>query len=125
MSKKARKALLLEPNPRRSARRCARPGCRRRSGFCTASAHKRPWPFPFQQWVPRQTLADALKHFQRTKNNRREGASQQAALGLLQQHPELVTLVGILLDRGDPDGREFALETALLCPEAGDAPGVA
>ena len=73
-----------------------------------------PWPFPFQQWVPRQTLADALKHWQRTKNNRREGASQQAALGLLQHHPELVTLVGILLDRGDPAGREFALETALL-----------
>ncbi len=73
-----------------------------------------PWPFTLQQWVPRQTLADALKHFQRTNNNRREGAGQQAALGLLQQHPELVTLVGILLDRGDPDGRDFALETALL-----------
>lgn len=73
-----------------------------------------PWPFPLQQWLPRQTLDDALKRWQRARNNRKESANRQVTLDLLKQHPELVTLAGILLDRGDPAGREFALELALL-----------
>lgn len=72
-----------------------------------------PWSFPFQQWVPQQTRDDALKQWQHARNSRWEDANRQATLRLLGKHPELVILIGILLDRGDPRGREFALEFAL------------
>ena len=73
-----------------------------------------PWPFPLSQWVAQQILEDTRKQWQRARESRRDDTQRQATLRVLNQHPELATLAGMLLDRGDPDGREFALEFALL-----------
>ena len=43
-----------------------------------------------------------------------EGAITRAVQRYLRQHPEFATLIPILLDRGDPEGRTFALMVAKM-----------
>lgn len=72
-----------------------------------------PWSFSLQQWVPPPVLESVRKQWPRAAGSRRKDASREAVLRILKQHPELVALTGILLDRGDPTGRTFALDLAL------------
>jgi len=72
-----------------------------------------PWPFGLAEWLSdhdlevfaRETLPPAARHDPR--------ALAEARQRFLRQHPALVRLIPLLLDRGDPEGREFALNVAL------------
>ncbi len=73
-----------------------------------------PWAFHLAQWVSPATLR-GLSEIPRGRGRRRSGeAMAQALRRYLEQHPELVGVVPLLLDRGDPEGRSFALELARL-----------
>lgn len=72
-----------------------------------------PWAFGIRNWITEQAVSDlyaALKPVTR----RGEAAATQAARRYLAQHPEMVPLVPLLLDRGDPQAREFALNLAQM-----------
>ncbi len=74
--------------------------------------HHAPWPFDISQWVSRQAVDDMVKYWQPAIRQNSNKAMVRAARRYLKQHPELATLAPLLLERGDPQGRKFALELA-------------
>jgi len=72
------------------------------------------WPFGLWNWLPPRIVEDLMALVRTwTQKERRgeeeeEGAAAQVFQRFLQQHPEAVALVPILLERGDPRGRELA-----------------
>ena len=72
-----------------------------------------PWAFGFASWVGEKALGDLSAQLE-SALRRGEGAASQTAQRYLRQHPEMAGLVPLLLDRGDPQGREFALRLALM-----------
>lgn len=71
-----------------------------------------PWAFPVDCWLPKTLIAE-LKTAFRTEARERSDAAAGTAFNFLAKHPELVAVVPVLLDRGDPYGRKFALRLAL------------
>jgi tetratricopeptide (TPR) repeat protein len=72
-----------------------------------------PWPFSEGDWISSRTIQDlrtTLKPYARSASHDRVVAD--ATRRFLQQHPEMVTLVPVLFDRGDPNARELALRIA-------------
>ena len=59
-------------------------------------------------------IEELLKQVQLTSKRGGEQATARATRRFLQKHPAITALVPMLLDRGDPAGREFALHTALM-----------
>lgn len=72
-----------------------------------------PWPFSFPNWITQQTLLGLARQVE-SAARRGEEAAVQAARRYLDQHPDVAGLIPILLDRGDPHGREFAVRTAAM-----------
>jgi tetratricopeptide (TPR) repeat protein len=66
-----------------------------------------PWAFSLGYWLPRKTIADLIS-ITGSKGGKGKNQSQR----LLNAHPELAQLIPLLLERGDPQGREFAIVTA-------------
>jgi len=81
-----------------------------------------PWVSAFPNWASERIVRDLLQEIE-PASRRGEEAASQAARRYLRRHPEIVGLVPQLLDRGDPQGREFALRIALMTrtPEMLDA----
>jgi tetratricopeptide (TPR) repeat protein len=71
-----------------------------------------PWPFAIDQWVSRTALAAYVKALE-PAIRRGDDAVNAAKRRFVQQHPEVIPLIPMLLDRGDPEGRFFALQVAL------------
>ena len=71
-----------------------------------------PWPFPLANWLLPSAI-EGLSALASKKSNS-EAAAERALRGYLQRHPEVTSLVPLLLDRGDPPGREFALGLASI-----------
>ncbi|MEM7034338.1 MAG: hypothetical protein AAF629_32645 [Chloroflexota bacterium] len=67
-----------------------------------------PWPFPGNQWLPNKTFKDVSKVLETFAGKRSEKSRQKSMERLMAQHPELVWILPILLERGDPWGRDFA-----------------
>jgi hypothetical protein len=74
------------------------------------------WHFPFQQWVNRDWIL-RLERLFRSSASRRSDKLQKDFERAFEAIPALKTTL-ILLDRGDPVGREFALQVGTL-PTAG------
>jgi len=72
-----------------------------------------PWPFSLPNLVLQKTIDDLHRYLRPTSRKGSEKADTQAIQSYLSQHPEIVALVPLLLDRGDPMGRELALRIAL------------
>jgi predicted Zn-dependent protease len=73
-----------------------------------------PWPFAFGNWLTIQTIGDLTAAVQTAAERGNEEAVSRGMRRFLRQHPEVAALVPLLLDRGDPQGREFALRVAAL-----------
>jgi tetratricopeptide (TPR) repeat protein len=73
-----------------------------------------PWPFTLPHWLSQQAITDMTRYWQPAIRRGTNEAIEQAARRYLKQHPELLTLAPILLERGDPQGRQFAVELAIL-----------
>jgi tetratricopeptide (TPR) repeat protein len=78
-----------------------------------------PWPFPIRNWI-RESLVREIAQGIGTVSRRphtpeaEERALRDVTRKQLQAHPELETIVPLLLDRGDPPGRQFALMYAQM-----------
>lgn len=66
------------------------------------------WPFPFQQWIPVQWVEKLIE----TTSARSETALKRQVERLMRDLPELQAVLPILLERGDPPGRQLALHLA-------------
>ena len=73
-----------------------------------------PWAFGAGNWITPQAVQDLLVHIEPATRRRDDDAVTQAARRYLSKHPEMNGLAPILLDRGDPDARSFALRLALM-----------
>jgi Flp pilus assembly protein TadD len=72
-----------------------------------------PWPFNLGEWVPRTAIED-LSEQVRNIHPGGEEAVMRAGRRFIEQHPEMNTLIPILLERGDPVGREFGVRAAMI-----------
>lgn len=76
-----------------------------------------PWTFTLAEWVPEKTVRDLIARVT-TVMKRGDAALAHATQRFFRDHPEVRALIPLLLDRGDPAGREFAFHLA----SAFDAP---
>ncbi|MEW5718354.1 MAG: tetratricopeptide repeat protein [Chloroflexota bacterium] len=70
-----------------------------------------PWAFDLGNWLMRPVVDDLLKTLDPV-SKRGDEALTQAARRFLERHPEMIGLVPLLLDRGDAQAREFAVNLA-------------
>jgi tetratricopeptide (TPR) repeat protein len=68
-----------------------------------------PWPFPLSSWINQKALVDLESSFKRARPRHGEKGIGPAARRYLKKHPEVVSLLPILLERGDPHARELAV----------------
>jgi predicted Zn-dependent protease len=71
-----------------------------------------PWPYPLSFWLP-QALFEKLVYRVKSRRGQKDENVRKEVRGFLQAHPEVECLAPLLLDRGDPGGRTFALGLAL------------
>lgn len=68
-----------------------------------------PWSFPFDNWISRRTQNDLVRFVAVTDRMDDEDSIGRAARRFLRKHPEIAAMVPTLLERGDKQGREFAM----------------
>jgi tetratricopeptide (TPR) repeat protein len=73
-----------------------------------------PWAFIFTQWAPQRAIRELAAQAQKAARRGQDEEVKRTAQHYLSQHPEIVTLLSILLDRGDPEARRFGLHLALM-----------
>lgn len=73
-----------------------------------------PWALPFNNWLSEKSIRDLIAIVEPALRSGTDTALAQAARRYLKQHPEMVGLAPLLLDRGDPVGREHAVRLASL-----------
>jgi Flp pilus assembly protein TadD len=73
------------------------------------------WAFPIKYWVSSGVLEELMAAMAGAPGGDEGEARRDAARGCLARRPALLGVLPILLDRGDPPGREFALR---LCKMA-------
>ena len=73
-----------------------------------------PWALSFGNWLPRGYVEELERLFEPATRQKKGKAVEQAARQFLQNHPETNSLVSVLLTRGDPEGRQFALHLARI-----------
>jgi tetratricopeptide (TPR) repeat protein len=69
-----------------------------------------PWPFTIAEWISRSSMDAFIAVLKRQGHKQVE----DAAHAFLAQHPEITHAVSCLLERGDPVGRQYALELASM-----------
>jgi tetratricopeptide (TPR) repeat protein len=73
-----------------------------------------PWAFDVASWVPEKAVRGLAAHLRPVARRGKDEAITRETRRYLQAHPELVALVPLLFDRGDPEARGFALRLALM-----------
>ncbi len=73
-----------------------------------------PWPFGLRQWISQRAAADLITQWEAAIRRNSDQAMTQAARRYLKQYPQLVPLLPILFERGDPVGRQFAFDLVRL-----------
>lgn len=71
-----------------------------------------PWAFDFNNWISDTTVREWMKRLEPVASKKSDEAVTRNARRFLQDHPEIAGLVPVLLERGDPMGREFAMRIA-------------
>jgi tetratricopeptide (TPR) repeat protein len=69
------------------------------------------WPFDFQVWLPKTVTEGLIKVVMGTRSDE---TLQAATERYLQNYPQVTAILPMLLDRGDPVGRAFAINTINL-----------
>lgn len=73
-----------------------------------------PWALSLGNWLPRGYVEELERLLKPATRQKKGKAVEQAARQFLQNHPEMNSLVSVLLTRGDPEGRQFALHLARM-----------
>jgi tetratricopeptide (TPR) repeat protein len=76
------------------------------------------WPFAINQWFAHQ-WAERLERVFAVGMKRGDRATKREVEKILQAIPELEVAMAIMLDRGDPTGRELAMHVAVYYPIRG------
>jgi tetratricopeptide (TPR) repeat protein len=71
-----------------------------------------PWPFPLGGWLPPKLVQQILGGILDVVSKRGDAAVVAATRRSLKQYPGIVMIAPLLLDRGDPFGREMVLQMA-------------
>jgi tetratricopeptide (TPR) repeat protein len=72
------------------------------------------WPFDIAHWLPRKLHDQLRKRLTNVSASKRDTVLQKEVRDFLRSRPNLERLIPILLDRGDPAGRTWALLMARL-----------
>lgn len=82
-----------------------------------------PWAFGMANWLTQKAIRDLPRFVEPAARRNSENAIMYAAQRYLREHPEVIGLTPILLDRGDPMARDFVLHTAMMAntPELNEA----
>ena len=72
-----------------------------------------PWPFSFQHWVSHKAILDFERAI-RPALSRDDAVVERAARRYVHEHPDIAAVAPVLLERGDPQGREFIVNLARL-----------
>jgi hypothetical protein len=70
-----------------------------------------PWPYTIEYWLQRDMIEELIRELSGQRNKE---ALTRTGRRFLQRHPQVATIVPLLLERGDPPGREFAVRLAGL-----------
>ncbi|NES25915.1 MAG: tetratricopeptide repeat protein, partial [Symploca sp. SIO3E6] len=73
-----------------------------------------PWAYSMGNWINQKTIEDLVEILKEPKGKGKQVSNTDLFELYLQKHPEMVTLVPLLLERGDPNGRDFALKFATM-----------
>jgi Flp pilus assembly protein TadD len=73
-----------------------------------------PWPFDLRQWISGRAVTDMITQWQAAIRRNSDQAMTRAARRYLKQYPQLLPVLPILLERGDPVGRQFAFDLIRL-----------
>jgi tetratricopeptide (TPR) repeat protein len=73
-----------------------------------------PWAFSFPQWAPERVVRELAGQVARASRRGKDQEITRTVQRYLGQHPEMVVLISIWLDRGDREARDFGLRLALL-----------
>jgi tetratricopeptide (TPR) repeat protein len=71
-----------------------------------------PWSFGLAQWLPRKLFDRLLSPIERSGTTGDQAAKQFRRI--LERYPHLGKVLVMLLDRGDPSGRELAVRLAMI-----------
>ena len=71
-----------------------------------------PWAYDISYWLTNDLSRKVASRLGRVEDRESEEAVTGEAQRLLQEHPQLAVALPILLERGDPMGRQFALHLA-------------
>jgi tetratricopeptide (TPR) repeat protein len=77
-----------------------------------ASERHAPWAFGLQYWISEQALRRLTDSLLPAFRRGSEEAITQAVRRYLCEHPEVVHLIPVWLDRGDPEARQLAMHLA-------------
>jgi tetratricopeptide (TPR) repeat protein len=72
-----------------------------------------PWSFSFPHWVSHKAILDFERAI-RPALGRDDAVVERAARRYVYGHPDIVAVAPVLLERGDPQGREFVVNLARL-----------
>lgn len=72
------------------------------------------WPFPLSSWLDPNIGPELRKILQSVAKSKDEAQLARATARYLAEHPYMVKLLPILLERGDPTGRALAMHLATL-----------
>jgi tetratricopeptide (TPR) repeat protein len=73
-----------------------------------------PWSFYLSNWLTKKTIDDLVTLISPTAKSKDETLITKATKRFLAEHPDFAQIVPILLDQGDPQGREFAFRLASI-----------
>lgn len=78
-----------------------------------------PWPFALPNWMAGEALRTLATQIEAVMQRDPEAPLEAAVRAWARRHPRIVALIPRLLERGDPDGRQLALQiaTTLETPE--------
>lgn len=71
------------------------------------------WYYPLNYWIPQRSFADLRRSMMSSAGSKQDEGNQRTLQRFAEAHPEVISLVPALLDRGDGVGREFAFRLAL------------
>ena len=67
-----------------------------------------PWAFGMGNWLTQKAVADLPRMVEPATRRHNEEAIMYAVRRYLREHPEVINLVPVLLDRGGPDWRAIS-----------------
>jgi len=77
-----------------------------------ANERNAPWAFPFSTWFPYKIIQELLSLAERTANNKKSDSVSTTLTRFLDSHSDLLNIAPTLLDRGDPDSKDFIIKIA-------------